>query len=143
MSSQADQSILRRKASARQSASGPTAMDIPKAMRFAMAKAGDLILQAPVGVRDVEEDTLLPDDIDTGLPDTPLLLRLEDDTGCVGLAVACVQTVGAVIEVVAEGDDLFGHDLELGAQTRQRGALVGTGRSDLGEVDAGRLDTDE
>ena len=43
---------------------------------------------------------------------------------------------GEIVEVVAERHDLFCHDVELGAEAGQGGALVRSMRSDFGKVDA-------
>ncbi|KMW57136.1 Flagellar motor switch protein [Candidatus Rhodobacter oscarellae] len=99
-------------------------MDTAKAMRFAMAKAGDNVLETPVGVREVSEGTLLPDDLPEGLPDNPLLVRIEDELGNNGVAICCQQTVGAVIEASTMGTVLPVEAPER-APTRTDAALVG------------------
>ena len=106
MSSTAEQSVLRRKAHVRESAVGPSAMDTTKALRFAMAKAADEVLDVAVGVRDVAQSTLLPDDLDDGLPDGAMILKLGDDLDGIGVAFACLQSFSAVIEASTIGSVL-------------------------------------
>ena len=103
MTSEADRSALRRKTSAHKSAAAPTAMDTAKAVRFSMARAGDLVLDVALGVRDVVEDTLLPDELPDGLPESPLFLQMKDELTGIGAAIICPQAIGAVIEAQTIG----------------------------------------
>jgi len=125
MGSEAEKSVLRRKANVRDSATGPTAMDTTKALRFAMAKAGDEVLDIAVGVREVTQSKLLPDDLDDGLPDGPMIVKLCDDLDGVGVAIACVQSFSAVIEASTIGSVLSG-EAAARKPTRTDAALFGT-----------------
>lgn len=103
MRDEAETPVLRRMAGLRSEAAGLAEMTAAKALRNAMAKAGDDVLGTVVGVRDVIQDTLLPETLAEGLPDRALIMRLNGPGVAAGLAVACPQVVAAVIEAQTMG----------------------------------------
>lgn len=95
--------VLRRKAAARRASLGLAEMTPQKAMRLALAKAGDKALSVPVSLREMAECSLTPDDLDGALPDPSLILRLEGPGDAVALAVLCPQAVAAATEAQTMG----------------------------------------
>lgn len=103
MSDSGQQPVLRRKAGARRAAQGLPEMTPAKAMRLAVAKAGDALLCTTVALRELTQATEVPDTLAASLQEPALFLRLSGPDEAVGLAVACVQTVAAVIEAQLMG----------------------------------------
>ena len=62
------------------------------------------MLDAVVGLRDLAEDTVFPDDMAEGLPDPALFIQLQGGGRTIAVAVACPQTVAAVIEASTMGE---------------------------------------
>ena len=81
-------------------------MTLERAMRMALAKAGSRALGVPVNAGDLAEATMTVEDLCQDLPQQALFLRLESDGLACGLAVACPQVVGAVIEAQTIGNVL-------------------------------------
>lgn len=103
MPDEAKLSVLGRMAATRAKATGLSAMTLVRAFRNAMAKAGDDVLNTAVGVREMSEDTIYPDELNQGLPDPALFMRLDGPEGASGLVVGCPQVVGAMIEAQTIG----------------------------------------
>lgn len=103
MANEAEQPILRRKAGARRASLGLAEMTPTKAMRVAMAKAGDKVLKVPVALRTYTAASLMPDGLGEALPDPALILRVQGPGEAIGLAVLCPQAVAAVIEAQTLG----------------------------------------
>ncbi|MDF0599588.1 FliM/FliN family flagellar motor switch protein [Psychromarinibacter sp. C21-152] len=95
--------VLRRKAAARRAALGLAEMTPTKAMRLALAKAGDAALCVPVALRGMTEGSLSPDGLADALPERALTLRLDGPGGAVALAVLCPQAVAAATEAQTMG----------------------------------------
>ncbi len=98
MAEQAEQPVLRRKVGARRASQGLAEMTPNKAMRMALAKAGDKVLKVPVTLRDMKRATLALDDLAGSMPDPSLILQMEGVGRTVALAVLCPQVVAAAIE---------------------------------------------
>lgn len=73
-------------------------MTLKKALRFAVARSGDMIMDTPVSIRDFTEDRVMPDDLNDELPEHSMVLRLMDDNGSTAIAVATPPVLGAIIE---------------------------------------------
>lgn len=106
MRDEAEIPVLRRIAGARRAAAGPTQMTAAKAMRLALAKAGDEALGAVVALRDFDGDRVLPDVLAKDLADPALFLQIDGAGLARGLIVACPQTVAALIEAQTLGQVL-------------------------------------
>jgi len=98
MTAEAAQSTLRRKTNAHESAVGPAAMDTSKAFRVSVARAGDSALDIAIGMRELSESALIPEDLAEGDPETEMYLRLESASGAHGLAIIRLQAFSAVVE---------------------------------------------
>jgi len=137
MSQRAENSVLHRMSQGKSNDLGLSQMSIAKAMRLAFAKAGDEVLDAAILVRDVAEATIIPDALDTDVPNPALLLRLTGPAGSRAVAIVCMQVVGAVIEA-----QTIGHILSTPAAdrtpTRTDAALV-SGFLNLALAGFGRL----
>lgn len=103
MDDKAEIPVLRRKVDARRAALGLSEMTPAKAMRLALAKAGDKLLHVLVAVRDLQQGSVAPDGLAQALPDPALILRLSGPDGAVALAVLCPQAVAAVTEAQTMG----------------------------------------
>lgn len=103
MADDADIPVLRRKAGASRASRGLAEMTPAKAMRLALAQAGDRALGVPVALTDLQQATLSPDILAQHVPDPALILRLDGPDGAVALAVLCPQAVGAAIEAQTLG----------------------------------------
>lgn len=101
-------SVLKRMAGARRPAVSVPAMTPAKALRHALARAGDRTLGIVVGLRKLDEGMVAPDDLDQALPEVALFLRLDGPGGAVGTAAACPQLVAAAIEAQTLGRVLSG-----------------------------------
>ncbi|MEL7114901.1 MAG: FliM/FliN family flagellar motor switch protein [Pseudomonadota bacterium] len=123
MSVEAAQTVLRRKTRAGQGTVGPTAMDTPKAIRVAFARAGDTALEVPLGVRKVEVDAVLPEDLSVTDPDNVLVMQVTDGEGTPGAVLMCPQSVAAVIEATTLGKVSSG-EAQARAPTRTDARLV-------------------
>lgn len=100
------QDVLRRKTGSAQSTSDSVAMSrmTPvKAMRLAAARAGDDALGCIVTLRDLVEDSVLPEALADVWPDPALVLQIKGPDGVQGLAVISAPIVSAVIEVQTLG----------------------------------------
>jgi flagellar motor switch protein FliM len=103
MTAEAAHSALRRKARASQASVAPTAMDAKKAVRVAMSRAGEAVLDVAVGVRQIVIDPVMPDMLSEAQIENALLMRVEDKNGAHGLVMLCPQVVGAIIEASTLG----------------------------------------
>jgi flagellar motor switch protein FliM len=108
MRDEAQTSVLRRKARAGKAAVELNAMTPVKALRLAAARAGDEVLNVPVGLRDLTETILVPEDIAGALPDPALFLQLDGPNGARGLAAVSPVAVSAMIEALTMGRVLTG-----------------------------------
>ncbi|MEM6323341.1 MAG: FliM/FliN family flagellar motor switch protein [Pseudomonadota bacterium] len=79
------------------------AMTLQKALRVALAKAGDACLGVDVTLTDVVQGVLLPDQLQAALPDAALIVELDGPGKALALAVLCPQSVAAVIEAQTLG----------------------------------------
>lgn len=123
MTADAAPSVLRRKTRTSPAAVGPSAMDVPKAIRIALARAGDVVLDAPVSVRGVAIDGLLPERLGQDGVENPLLMRLKDGQSATGLLVICSQTLAAVIEASTLGT-VFAGEAPVRKPTKTDAALI-------------------
>lgn len=106
MRDQAEMSVLRRKTGTVPPAPALAAMTPAKAMRLALARAGDEALGCIVGLRDLKENRGLPDAAMSDLPDMALVIQLNGPNGACGIAILCPQVVAAVIEAQTIGQVL-------------------------------------
>ena len=103
MRDEAEIPVLRRKAGGGRAAIGLTAMTPLKALRLAVARAGDETLGCPVGVRELAEDTVLPEALGDSLPEPCLVVQLDGPGEARAMAAACPQVIGAAIEAQTMG----------------------------------------
>ncbi len=103
MGDDADIPVLRRKAGARRGSQGLADMTPDRAMRLALARAGDRTLGVRAGLQSLEIGSVLPDTLAAALPDSALILRLDGPDGAIALAALCPQSVGAAIEAQTLG----------------------------------------
>ena len=103
MSDKAEISTLRRKAGAGRSGADLAAMTPLKALRSAVARSGDDVLNCVVGLRELVEETVTPDDLMEKLPDPALFVQLDGPGRMRGMAAICPQVLGAVIEAQTVG----------------------------------------
>ncbi len=103
MAEAADNLVLRRKAGAARARAELTAMTPSKALRLAVARAGDEILETRIVLQDFAEARDRPEALLQDAPDPALYLRLRGPDGGEGLAVLCPQTVAAVLEAQLMG----------------------------------------
>jgi len=106
MTEAADTLVLRRKAGASRAQAQLTAMTTSKALRLAIARAGDEVLDVPIGLQDLAEARDLPEALLTEAPDPALFVRLRGPDAREGLAVLCPQAVAAVLEAQLTGQVL-------------------------------------
>ncbi|MCP3971618.1 MAG: FliM/FliN family flagellar motor switch protein [Rhodobacteraceae bacterium] len=125
MADSAAMSVLQRMAAPKGVVTGLSEMTPARALRHALARAGDEVLGTAVGLREMAEGTMVPDDIAEGLPEPALFLLLEGADGARGVAIACAQVVGAVIEAQTIGQVLQTAAAER-CPTRTDAALVGS-----------------
>lgn len=98
-----EEPVLRRKVGARRASMGLAEMTPEKALRLALAKSGDTVLNVPVALRSLTDTEVAADDRPGPLPENGLILALEGPVGATGLVVACGQTVAAAIEAQTLG----------------------------------------
>jgi len=103
MAEAADNLVLRRKAGAARAAAELTAMTPAKALRLALARAGDEVLETQMGLQDLAEAKGRPESLLKEAPDPALYLRLRGPDGGEGLAMLCPQAVAAVLEAQLTG----------------------------------------
>lgn len=103
---EADQNVLRRKAGAavpRADTVAIAAMTPARALRLAVARAGDEALGVAAALADLTEDEVAPDSLGGAFPDPALVMRIEGPDGATGLAVIGASVVAAVIEAQTLG----------------------------------------
>ncbi len=108
MRDEAEVSVLRRKAGAGKATVELAAMTPAKAMRLAAARAGDEVLHVPVGLREMTDTTVAPEDVEKALPDAALIVQLSGPDGARGLATICPAAVAGMIEALTMGRVLAG-----------------------------------
>ncbi len=103
MSDTAENLVLRRKAGAARAQAELTAMTPSKALRLAVARAGDEVLETAIVLQDFAEAKGRPEALLEDAPDPALYLRIRGPDGGEGLAVLCPQAVAAVLEAQLMG----------------------------------------
>lgn len=104
--------VLRRKAGRARAAPEAPAMTPEKAMRTAVARAGDAALGVPVSMRALALGEGYPEKLAEDWPEPALFALLQGADGRRALAVACPQAVAAAVEAQTMGQVLPGEAAE-------------------------------
>ncbi|MEO9574091.1 MAG: hypothetical protein ABJ263_17805 [Tateyamaria sp.] len=117
-----NQTVLARITANARSERKAKAMTLQKALRIALAKVADALMDLPAAVLSVTIQDIKGEDVEAVLDDDQLLLILDGPNGCIGAAMFAPVVVGAMIQQQTVGNVSPGPDPER-AMTRTDAAI--------------------